>query len=155
MRFEWSHSCAFSLIFTVKTSTSGIKSGSRPSWKELSSAYAPSLHFLLEILSNSILHFHWPIALYKLTAFCTLDFHSLLFSAVGLFIISVNWRKPISQTGVLRRRLCRCPLWQPAGIQPAAPGPILLTSWKLEEALPHLQTCTGFWDAFLLWSLCT
>lgn len=136
MRLRQHRSYSLDIIFIlhVKTSTGGVKNG--PVRKVdfwFSSVYSLFLHFLLGILSNSILQFHWIIAFYKLTVSLTTDLHSL-FSAVHLFAILFlrhrkNWSKHITQRDLLRGNLCRCASWQPVGIQPAAPvwGPVPAT----------------------------
>lgn len=84
--------------------------------------YSLSLYFLLEILLNSISHFHGITALYKLT-FSNTRFSVSPLSAVNLFtnlnILKhrMNWSKPITLTDLPGRNLCRCKKYvQPAGI---------------------------------------
>lgn len=124
---------------------------------QFSFASSASLHFLLGVLSSSIV-LHPAVSLNRCSlqvdkVFPTPDFHSLLSSAGSVFTISflkhrISWSKPLSQTNVPRRNLCRCTAWWPVGIQPAASGLVLMASQKLGEALCHSLICTSLWDAF-------
>lgn len=124
---------------------------------QFSFASSASLHFLLGILSSSIM-LHPAVSLNHCSlqvdkVIPTPDFHSPLSSAGSIFTISflkhrMSWSKPLSQTNVPRRNLCSCTAWRPVGIQPAASGPVLMASQRLGEASPHSFICTSFWNAF-------
>ena len=124
---------------------------------QFSFASSVSLHFLLGILSSSIV-LHPAVSLNHCSlqvdkVFPPPDFHSLLSPAGSVFTISflkhrMSWSKPLSQTNVPRRNLCRCAAWRPVGIPPAASGPVLMASQRLGEALAHSLICTRPRDAF-------